>query len=147
MGRPRKVISPSGNLRCSKCGRVKHISRFYVQQKMLNGEYWFKDKDGGEWDKPTSHCRDCFGAKRVKARLDDPDQLDREAMEEYTTALSDEAGLEVDEEAGFNAPDPLRQGYVPMGPPSPERKSEPESMSDEEVAELVAILNRPRNTM
>ena len=116
---------------------MRHISDFYVQNKAV---IWFKDKEGGQWGKPASQCKDCMkyyyrGITGEASLGDTPESL--EAAGHYAEAMPDEA-----------YPTQGRE-YVweHWGPPSPERKSEPESMSDEEVAELVAILNRPRNTM
>jgi hypothetical protein len=113
MSRPRRLITPKGNLRCTKCQVAKHISEFYAVKR---DEVWFTDMYGEEWPKPQSWCKDCVrGHQAVRTPADaEIEELDREA--EGVAAGSDPEGQEPD----------WRESFVPLGPPpSPERQPHP----------------------
>jgi hypothetical protein len=61
MGRPRRIITPEGYLRCAHCNKAKHINQFY----QLNSPTWWIDpKTGTEYSRPHSWCSDCLKNRR-----------------------------------------------------------------------------------
>ena len=106
MSRPRRPISPSGFLQCSKCREVKHLADFNVQNSNVT---WFIDRWGAKWGKPSSQCKECMRAYHINpagTRGLTPAELEKVGLSQGLT-----------DDDTFDAPDPLK-GYVPMGPPA-----------------------------
>jgi hypothetical protein len=65
MGRPKRVITAEGQLKCSRCGKWKHITQYYH----LSGDVWWIDRlSGEEYGKPTSWCIECLRKYQASRR-------------------------------------------------------------------------------
>jgi hypothetical protein len=58
MGRPKRVITPEGYLRCAHCLKPRHIRQFY--QTITDTPWWTDPVNGTEYGKPQSWCIDCL---------------------------------------------------------------------------------------
>jgi hypothetical protein len=74
MPRPRRVITPEGYLRCARCRKPKHITRFY---QMNSPTWWIDPVTGTEYTKPHSWCVDCLQEIRAAGREEKSRQVER----------------------------------------------------------------------
>jgi hypothetical protein len=74
MSRPRREITPTGNLFCPNCKQWKHISHYYPVHK--NSFWWQDPKDLIWYGRPMTYCSDC-AKERNKASYEAAKERDR----------------------------------------------------------------------
>src|SRR3954463_2475299 len=121
MPRPRRPISPSGFLQCSKGGEVKHISEFSSQNSHV---VWWTDPSGKDWGKPSSWCKEHMAEHQRSVRPEN----ERWGRPRYDADMLEATGLLETQrdkakyvDMAPNAPDAGAIRTTPLGPPEEER--------------------------